>query len=302
MSNILFLITIALIVILAINIVVKSIKIVSQSNAFIVERLGKYNATLDPGVHVIIPFIDKVRAKLDLRERIVTFPPQPVITKDNVVVSVDSVIYFQIIDPKSAVYEIANYIRGIEQITITTLRNIIGGIDLEAVLTSREKINSELRLVLDETTGKWGVRANRIEIKTIDPPKSIQEAMEKQMRAERDRRASILSAEGVKQSLILNAQGERESLVLRANGEAESRRIRSEAEAQAIKNVFTAIKNQNIDSRALLYQYINMLPELAKGDSNKTWIISGEFGKIIAALESGLNTFKDDNNITERSK
>lgn len=294
MISVMFMIIIILIASLVIIFIIKSVKIVSQSNAFIVERLGKYYNTLEPGIHIIIPFFDRVRAKLDLRERLVAFPPQPVITRDNVVVSVDTIIYFQIIEPKAAVYEISSYIKGIEQITITTLRNIIGGLDLESVLTSRDKINTELRIVLDETTGKWGVRANRIEIKSIDPPKSIQEAMEKQMRAERDRRATILTAEGVKQSLILNAQGEQESLILRADGEAKAKRIRSEAEAQAISNVFSAVKEQKIDSKVLLYQYMNMLPELAKGDSNKMWIINGEFGKMIAALQSGLESIKDD--------
>ena len=197
-------------------VLVRSIRIVPQARAGIVERLGRFNRALGPGLAIIVPFVDRLKPLVDMRERVVSFPPQPVITEDNLVVSIDTVIYFQVTDPKSATYEIVDFIQGIEQLTVTTLRNVVGGLDLEAVLTSRDSINSILRGVLDEATGKWGVRVNRVELKAIDPPPSVQESMEKQMRAERDKRAAILTAEGEKQSQILTAEGAREAEILRA--------------------------------------------------------------------------------------
>src|SRR6187200_3622623 len=204
------------------------VRIVPQARAGVVERLGRYSRTLEPGLTLIVPFIDRVKPLIDLREQVVTFPPQPVITEDNLVVSIDTVIYFSVTDPKAATYEVANYIQAIEQLTVTTLRNVIGGLQLEETLTSRDQINAQLRGVLDEATGKWGIRVNRVEIKAIDPPSSVQESMEKQMRAERDRRAAILNAEGVKQSQILTAEGEKTSAVLRAEGAKEAAILRSE--------------------------------------------------------------------------
>jgi regulator of protease activity HflC (stomatin/prohibitin superfamily) len=202
----------------------RSIRIVPQARAGVVERLGRYYRTLEPGLALLVPYVDRVRPLVDLREQVVSFPPQPVITEDNLTVNIDSVIYYQVTDPKAATYEISNYIQAIEQLTVTTLRNVIGGMTLEQTLTSRDEINSQLRIVLDEATGKWGIRANRVELKSIDPPGTIQEAMEKQMRAERDRRAAILQAEGVKQSQILTAEGEKQSSILRAEGQRESQR------------------------------------------------------------------------------
>src|ERR671939_908232 len=187
----------------------RTIRIVPQARAGVVERLGRYSRTLNAGLAILVPFVDRIREMVDLREQVVSFPPQPVISEDNLVVNIDTVIYFQVTEPKAATYEIANYIQAIEQLTVTTLRNVIGGMALEKTLTSRDQINGQLRGVLDEATGKWGIRVNRVEIKSIDPPASIQEAMEKQMRAERDRRAAILTAEGVKQSQILTAEGEK---------------------------------------------------------------------------------------------
>ena len=184
-----------------------------------------------------MPFIDRVRANIDLREQVVTFPPQPVITSDNLVVSIDTVIYYSVTDPKSAVYEIENFIQGIEQLTVTTLRNVIGSLDLEQTLTSRDQINGQLRGVLDEATGRWGIRVNRVELKAIDPPASVQDSMEKQMRAERDRRAAILNAEGFKQSQILTAEGEKQSQILRAEGEAQAAVLKAQGEARAIQPV-----------------------------------------------------------------
>ena len=254
----------------------RTIRIVPQARAAIVERLGRYSRTLEPGLAVVVPFVDRVRPLIDLREQVVSFPPQPVITEDNLVVQIDSVIYYQVTDARAASYEIANFIQAIEQLTVTTLRNVIGGMTLEQTLTSRDSINSELRIVLDEATGKWGIRVNRVELKAVDPPPSIQEAMEKQMRAERDRRAAILQAEGVKQSQILTAEGEKQSAILRAEGQRESQRLYAEGQAKAIETVFNAIHQGDPDPKLLAYQYLQMLPEIAKGDANKVWVIPSE--------------------------
>src|SRR5207247_1239120 len=203
---------------------VRTIRIVPQARAGVVERLGRYSRTLTPGLAIVVPFVDRVRDMMDLREQVVSFDPQPVITEDNLVVSIDTVIYFQVTDAKAATYEVANYIQAIEQLTVTTLRNVIGGLDLEQTLTSRDQINAQLRGVLDEATGKWGIRVNRVELKAIDPPSSVQESMEKQMRADRDKRAAILNAEGVKQSQMLEAEGEKQTAIMRAEGPRQSTR------------------------------------------------------------------------------
>ena len=277
----------------------KSVRIVPQARAGIVERLGKFSRVLDPGLVIVIPFVDRVLPLIDLREQVVSFPPQPVITEDNLVVQIDTVIYYQVTNAKDATYEIANYIAGIEQLTVTTLRNVIGGMDLERTLTSREEINNALRGVLDEATGKWGIRVNRVELKSIDPPPSIQDSMEKQMRAERDRRAAILNAEGVRQSQILTAEGQKQAAILTAEGDKQSQILRAEAEkqaqilradgeAKAIKAVFEAIHRGNPDQKLLSYQYMQMLPEIAKGDSNKMWIVPSEIGKALEGLGSAV--------------
>ncbi|MDP8911754.1 MAG: SPFH/Band 7/PHB domain protein, partial [Actinomycetota bacterium] len=265
--------TIVLIVlaVLVLLILARAVRIVPQARAGIVERLGRYQRTLEPGLALVVPFVDRVRDLLDLREQVVSFPPQPVITEDNLVVNIDSVIYFQVTDAKAATYEIADYIGAIEQLTVTTLRNVIGGMSLEATLTSRDQINAQLRGVLDEATGKWGIRVNRVELKAIDPPGSIQEAMEKQMRAERDRRAAILNAEGVKQSEILTAEGEKQSAILRAEGQREAQILEAEGQSKAITTVFRAIHEGNADPKLLAYQYLQVLPQIAEGSSNKLW-------------------------------
>jgi regulator of protease activity HflC (stomatin/prohibitin superfamily) len=262
----------------------RTIRIVPQARAAVVERLGRFSRTLEPGLAVVVPFVDRVRPLIDLREQVVSFPPQPVITEDNLVVQIDSVIYYQVTDPKAASYEIANFIQAIEQLTVTTLRNVIGGITLEQTLTSRDSINSELRIVLDEATGKWGVRVNRVELKAVDPPPSIQEAMEKQMRAERDKRAAILQAEGVKQSQILTAEGEKQSAILRAEGQRESQALYAEGQAKAIETVFNAIHAGDPDPKLLAYQYLQMLPEIAKGDANKVWVIPSEITQALGSI------------------
>src|SRR5687767_3658790 len=260
------------------------VRIVPQARAGIVERLGRYTRTLDPGLTLIVPFVDRVKPLIDLREQVVSFPPQPVITEDNLVVGIDTVIYFTITDPKSVTYEVANPLQAIEQLTVTTLRNVIGGMTLEETLTSRDQINAALRVVLDEATGRWGIRVNRVEIKAIDPPGSIQEAMEKQMRAERDRRAAILNAEGVKQSQILTAEGEKTSAVLRAEGAKEAAILRAEGEAKAIGQVFEAIHAGKPDRELLSYQYLQMLPQLARGEANKIFVIPSEFSQALGGL------------------
>jgi regulator of protease activity HflC (stomatin/prohibitin superfamily) len=282
------LIVLAVAVVVVLVVLWRTVRIVPQANAGIVERLGRYQRTLDAGLTILIPFIDRLRPLIDLREQVVSFEPQPVITEDNLVVHIDSVIYFQVTDPKAATYEIADYIQAIEQLTVTTLRNVIGGITLEDTLTSRDHINAQLRGVLDDATGKWGIRVNRVELKAIDPPGTIQEAMEKQMRAERDRRAAILTAEGVKQSQILTAEGEKQSAILRAEGHKEARVLEAQGEAEAIETVFRAIHEGNADPKLLAYQYLQVLPQIAQGDSNKLWIIPSDFAQALGRVGSML--------------
>ena len=253
------------------------VRIVPQARAGIVERLGRYTRTLTPGLTLIVPFIDRVKPLIDLREQVVSFPPQPVITEDNLVVGIDTVIYFMVTDPKAATYEVANPLQAIEQLTVTTLRNVIGGMTLEQTLTSRDNINSQLRAVLDEATGRWGIRVNRVELKSIEPPRTVQEAMEKQMRAERDRRATILTAQGEKQSAVLRAEGQRTAAILKAEGEA-----------KAIETVFDAIHAGAPDQALLAYQYLQMLPQLAQGDANKVFVVPSEYSQAFAGLQAAF--------------
>jgi regulator of protease activity HflC (stomatin/prohibitin superfamily) len=278
-----------------VTVLVRSVKVIRQQQVAVVERLGKFRRTLDPGPHLLVPFMDTVRYTMDMREVVVPFPPQAVITEDNLMVSIDSVIYFQVIDPVRAAYEAQNYIQAIEQLTMTTLRNIIGGLDLEQTLTSREEINQKLRAVLDEATGKWGIKVNRVELRSIEPPATIRDAMEKGARAERDKRAAILLAEGQRQSQILSASGDRESAILRAQGERESAvlraqadrqasMLRAEGEAQAITTTFNAIHAGKPTQSLLAYQYLRMLPNLARGESNKVWIIPSELNDALKGL------------------
>jgi regulator of protease activity HflC (stomatin/prohibitin superfamily) len=262
----------------------QGIRIVPQARAGIVERLGRYQRTLDPGLALIVPYVDRVKPLIDLREQVVSFPPQPVITEDNLVINIDTVIYFQVTDPRAASYEIADYIAAIEQLTVTTLRNVIGGMTLEDTLTSRDQISGALRTVLDEATGKWGIRVNRVELKAVDPPTTIQEAMEKQMRAERDRRAAILTAEGVKQSQILTAEGEKQSAILRAEGQREAQILEAEGEARAIETVFAAIHRGDADPKLLAYQYLQALPQIADGEASKVWIIPSEITQALSNI------------------
>lgn len=301
MQVLLQLFVIAVVVVLCVVLLGRTVVIVRQANTAIVERLGRYRRTLHPGLNMLIPFIDRVRHRVDMREQVVVFPPQPVITEDNLVVSIDTVVYFQVTDPKSATYEIANYLIGIEQLTVTTLRNVIGSMDLEGTLTSRDAINGQLRGVLDEATGKWGIRVNRVELKAIDPPSSVQESMEKQLKAERERRAAILTAEGQKASAVLTAEGAKQAAVLEAEGQAQSAIVRAEAdaraavlradgEAMAVAKVYEALHAANPTAAALADRYLAVLPELAHGESSKVWVVpselTGAMGRLADAFRS----------------
>jgi regulator of protease activity HflC (stomatin/prohibitin superfamily) len=300
------LIAVLVIAVVALIVLQRSVRIVPQARAAVVERLGRYVRTQGPGVAVLVPFIDRMRPLIDLREQVVSFPPQPVITSDNLTVAIDSVIYFQVTDPRAATYEIANYIQAVEQLTITTLRNVVGALNLEQALTSRDSINTQLRGVLDEATGPWGIRVARVEIKAIDPPPSIQDAMEAQMRADRNKRAvilaaegqresaiktaegqkasQILAAEGEKQAAILSAEAERQSRILRAEGERAARYLAAQGQAKAIETTFNAIHAAKPDPALLAYQYLQTLPQIAQGDANKMWIVPSEFSKALEGL------------------
>jgi regulator of protease activity HflC (stomatin/prohibitin superfamily) len=287
-GQIVLVIVIIIVAIFVIVTLARSIRIIPQARAGVVERLGKYHKTLSPGLNILAPFVDRVRPLIDMREQVVSFPPQPVITEDNLVVSIDTVVYFQVTDARAATYEIANYLGAVEQLTTTTLRNVVGGLNLEQALTSRDNINGQLRVVLDEATGKWGIRVGRVELKAIDPPLSIQDSMEKQMRAERDKRAAILTAEGTKQAAILQAEGARQAAILEAEGSAKSQVLRAEGEAKAITTVFAAIHEGDADTKLLAYQYLQMLPKIAEGESNTLWIIPSELTEAVKSISEGF--------------
>ena len=290
------LVVLAVLVIFAVIVVAKSVALIPQAEAAVIERLGRYSKTVSGQLTLLIPFIDRIRARVDLRERVVSFPPQPVITEDNLTVNIDTVVYFQVTSPQAAVYQISNYIVGVEQLTTTTLRNVVGGMTLEQTLTSRDKINAQLRGVLDEATGRWGLRVARVELRSIDPPPSIQDSMEKQTviltaegtreasikQAEGQKQAQILAAEGAKQAAILAAEAERQSRILRAQGERAAQYLQAQGEAKAIEKTFAAIKAGRPTPEMLAYQYLQTLPLMAQGEANKVWLIPSDFG---AALE-----------------
>jgi len=288
-ADIIIAVVAVLAVVLTVLTVVRSIRIVPQARARNVERFGRYRKTLEPGMNFIVPFVDRVKAQIDLREQVVSFDSQPVITEDNLVVQIDTVLFFQVTDPKAADYEIVNYIQAIEQLTATMLRSVIGSMDLEQTLTSRDKINTLLRGVLDDASGKWGIRVTRVEIKAIDPPKSVKDAMEKQMRAEREKRAAILTAEGARQSQILTAEGDKKSKILRAEGDKQAAILRSEGEAQAISQVFSSIHRNDPDPKLLAYQYLQTLPQLANGAGNTFWVIPSEVTTALKAVTSAFS-------------
>lgn len=304
------------VVLLAVITVWRSVKVIPQAQAAVIERLGRFHKVNGAGLVWLVPFIDRIRARIDLREQVVSFPPQPVITEDNLTVSIDTVVYFQVTEPRAAVYEIANYIVAVEQLTTTTLRNVVGGMNLEQTLTSRDAINGQLRGVLDDATGKWGIRVARVELKAIDPPPSIQDSMEKQMRADRDKRAmiltaegqresaiktaegnkqaAVLTAEGAKQASILAAEGERQSRILRAQGERAARYLQAQGQAKAIEKVFAAVKAGKPTPELLAYQYLQTLPQMAQGDANKVWMIPSDFSKSLEGFARMLGTKGDD--------
>jgi regulator of protease activity HflC (stomatin/prohibitin superfamily) len=283
------LVIVAVIVLIVFLTVVRSVRIIPQARARNVERFGRYRKTLEPGLNFIVPFVDRVKTQIDLREQVVSFDSQPVITEDNLVVQIDTVLFFQVTDPRAADYEIVNYILAIEQLTATMLRSVIGSMDLEQTLTSRDKINTLLRGVLDDASGKWGIRVTRVEIRSIDPPQSIKDAMEKQLKAEREKRAAILHAEGVQQSQILTADGDKKGTILRAEGDKQSAILRSEGQAQAIATVFNAIHAGNPDPKLLAYQYLQTLPQLAQGEGNTVWMIPSELTGALRMLTSAFS-------------
>ncbi|MET9266680.1 SPFH domain-containing protein [Amycolatopsis sp. NPDC004079] len=309
-------VVVALLALFVIITVVKAIMVVPQAQSAVIERLGRFRTVASPGLTFLVPFLDKVRARIDLREQVVSFPPQPVITEDNLTVNIDTVVYFQVTDSRAAVYEISNYIIGVEQLTTTTLRNVVGGMSLEETLTSRDAINTQLRGVLDEATGRWGIRVARVELKAIEPPASIQDSMEKQMRADREKRAmiltaegqressiktaegqkqsQILAAEGQKQAAILAAEAERQSRILRAQGERAARYLQAQGQAKAIEKVFAAIKAGRPTPEVLAYQYLQTLPQMAQGDANKVWMIPSDYGKALEGFARALGAPGDD--------
>ncbi|MBP2478281.1 regulator of protease activity HflC (stomatin/prohibitin superfamily) [Crossiella equi] len=309
-------IVVAVIVLLVLVALAKAVLVIPQAQAAVIERLGRFRTVAAPGLNILVPFLDRVRARIDLREQVVSFPPQPVITEDNLTVSIDTVVYFQVTDPRAAVYEISNYIIGVEQLTTTTLRNVVGGMSLEQTLTSRDQINGQLRGVLDEATGRWGIRVARVELKAIDPPPSIQDSMEKQMRADREKRAmiltaegqressiktaegqkqaQILAAEGAKQAAILSAEGERQSRILKAQGERAARYLQAQGQAKAIEKVFAAVKAGRPTPELLAYQYLQTLPQMAQGDSNTVWVVPSEFGNALEGFAKMFGTKGED--------
>jgi regulator of protease activity HflC (stomatin/prohibitin superfamily) len=282
------LIVLAVLVLLVLVVLAKTVRVIPQARAGVVERLGRYSRTLTPGLAIVIPFIDRVRPLIDLREQVMSFDPQPVITQDNLVVNIDSVIYFQITDSKAATYEIANPVDAIDMLTVTTLRNVIGGMTLEQTLTSRDSINDQLRGILDDATGKWGIRVHRVELKAVDPPASVKDTMEKQMRADREKRAAILQAEGVKQSQILQAEGEKQAAILKAEGQKQAAILSAEGQSKAIETVFQAIHDGNPDPQLLAYQYLQVLPQIAQGDANKVWVIPSELTQALGGISDRM--------------
>ncbi len=269
-------------------VVSRGVRVVPQATARVVERFGRYQRVLEPGLNLIVPFVDTLRPSLDLREQVVTFPPQQVITKDNLVVGIDTVIYFQVTDPRAATYEIQNYLQAIEQLAVTTLRNAVGNLALEESLTSRETVNSQLGAVLDEATGKWGIKVARVEIKGIEPPVSIKDAMEKSMRADREKRATILTAEGEKAGAILQAEGRAQAAVTAARGDAEAAVLRAEGEATAIKTVYDALHAANLDDKLLAFKYLDKLPEIANGQANKVWFVPSDLTAVATSLAKAV--------------
>lgn len=297
-------------------VVLKTIALIPQGEAAVIERLGRYTRTVSGGITLLVPFIDRVRARVDTRERVVSFPPQAVITQDNLTVAIDTVVTFQINDPARAIYGVDNYIVGVEQISVATLRDVVGGMTLEETLTSREVINRRLRGELDAATTKWGLRIARVELKAIDPPPSIQQSMEKQMKADREKRATILTAEGQREADIKTAEGEKQARILAAEGEkhaailaaeaerqaeilrAEGRRaaryLEAQGEAKALQKVNAAIRTSEVTPEVLAYQYLEKLPKLAEGKASTMWLVPSQFGDSLEHFAKSLGTKGED--------
>lgn len=297
-------------------VVIKSIALIPQGEAAVIERLGRYTRTVSGGLTILVPFIDRVRARVDTRERVVSFPPQAVITQDNLTVAIDTVVTFQINDPARAIYGVDNYIMGVEQISVATLRDVVGGMTLEETLTSREVINRRLRGELDAATTKWGLRISRVELKAIDPPPSIQQSMEMQMKADREKRAMILTAEGRRESdirtaegekqarilaaegekhaAILKAEAERQAAILRAEGARAARFLEAQGEARAIEQVNAAINNSELTPELLAYQYLEKLPQMAEGQASTMWMIPSQFSDSLEQFAKAMATKGED--------
>lgn len=313
MTSLIFLMILVLFVA---TVVIKSIALIPQGEAAVIERLGRYTRTVSGGLTFLIPFVDRVRAKVDTRERVVSFPPQAVITQDNLTVAIDIVVTFQINEAEKAIYGVDNYIVGVEQISVATLRDVVGGMTLEETLTSRDVINRRLRGELDAATTKWGLRIARVELKAIDPPPSIQQSMEMQMKADREKRAMILTAEGRRESDIRTAEGERQAKILQAEGEkhasilaAEAERqatilraegeraakyLAAQGEARAIQKVNAAIRSSKITPEVLAYQYLEKLPKMAEGQASTMWMIPSQFGDSLEEFARALAKKGDD--------
>ena len=289
-------------------VVARSVRVIPQSRVAIVQRLGRYHRTAQSGLTVVVPVVDKMLPKTDLREQVAAFQPQAVITNDNVGMQISTVVYYQVVDARASEYEVANFHLALEQITQTTLRNVIGNLTLDKTLTSRDEINAKLRTVLDEVTEKWGIRVTRVELKEIIPPRDIQQAMEKQMQAERTRRAAILTAEGNKRSAILQSEGEKESAILRAQGEREAAILRAQGEAEAYRNVqaaqiemtgrlFERLESSDLSPESLRFLYLRALPEMAKGPASKLFVIPSEIQDLagaVGALAGGAGLANED--------
>ena len=303
-------------ILLIVVVVARSVALIPEGEAAVIERLGRYTRTVSGELTLLIPFIERIRAKVDTRERVFSFPPQAVITHDNLTVAIDTVVTFQVNEPERAIYGVDNYIVGVEQISTATLRDVVGGMTLEETLTSRDVINRRLRGELDAATTKWGLRISRVELKAIDPPPSIQQSMEMQMKADREKRAmilnaegqreadiktaegekqaKILAAEGEKHAAILAAEAERQAVILRAEGERAGMFLRAQGEARAIQKVNAAIRAAQITPEVLAYQYLEKLPKIAEGSANKVWVVPSQFGDSLEQFAKTLANKDDD--------
>jgi regulator of protease activity HflC (stomatin/prohibitin superfamily) len=299
------LIVIGILALVVFLVVARSVRVIPQSRVAIVQRLGRYHRTAQSGLTVVVPVVDRMLPKTDLREQVVAFQPQAVITNDNVGMQISTVVYYQVVDARAAEYEVADFNLALEQITQTTLRNVIGNLTLDKTLTSRDEINAKLRTVLDEVTEKWGIRVTRVEIKEIIPPRDIQQAMEKQMQAERTRRAAILTAEGEKESAILRAEGQREAAVLKAQGEAEAYRNVQGAQIEMTGRLFERLESSDLSPEALRFLYLRALPEMAKGPASKLFVIPSEIQDLagtIGTLAGGASLASEDGTESEQRR